>query len=350
MADDDSGDKGGSGLSLPSVAAAATALIAGVGALTVTGALGRVQRNIGTWFAIALTLVVVGAGLWLAGTLIGPKLKLKLGRRRLGVAQLAKVLGVLVSLAGVVAGFGTAIDAANDTEQPSVTIKVDPRNLVLTGTVTVENLSSQEHLTVYVQGLERGQKGYEPRAYVSQAFVGPNGDGEASQQLNIQLPPGRFDAVLVRAFTSDNPQECGVHAKGGAGDRKDFSGCVLVELPDRSARPQLAASWSGKPPGSPLKLKVTIPAGASAYIGLRPWSLNVVGLRGNQTARLYRLTIPAHGPGATEREVELPIDADVRMVCAQVSLEEIGKPPADVACPVRTVSQDFAAVELRVPR
>jgi hypothetical protein len=41
------------------MAAAAAALIAGIGALTLTGALGRVQRNSGLAFAIGLAFVVL---------------------------------------------------------------------------------------------------------------------------------------------------------------------------------------------------------------------------------------------------------------------------------------------------
>ena len=45
------------------VAGAGAGLIAGVAALSLTGVLGRVQRNQGFWFAIALGLVVAEAAL-----------------------------------------------------------------------------------------------------------------------------------------------------------------------------------------------------------------------------------------------------------------------------------------------
>jgi len=44
---------------LPTIAAAAAALVSGIGLLTLTGSLGRVQRNSGDLFAIAVGMVIV---------------------------------------------------------------------------------------------------------------------------------------------------------------------------------------------------------------------------------------------------------------------------------------------------
>lgn len=338
------------GPSLPSIAAAATALIAGVGGLTLTGALGRVQRNNGTWFAIALALVVVGAGIWVAATLIKPEARPVLIRTRsFGVRQLVQALGIVVSLIGLTVGFGTAVDAANDTEQAAVEVKVDPRSLVLTGAASVANLNSQEHLTVFVDGLVDRRTRY-VATNLYKAFIGPNEDGKASQQLDVQVPHGRFDAVGVRAYTSEAPQSCGSYPKGGPGDRKDFTGCVVLRLPSRLAHPQLTASWSGKPElGQALKLALTVPEATAGITGGVPFGLLVVGLRGDRKVRLYHAILTPRADRPTERELELPIDSGLRLVCAQATLEKPDARPADMACPIREVRRAVATVELRVP-
>ena len=61
------------GANLASIAAAATTLIAGVGLLTLTGVLGRVQRNHGEAFPIALAVAMLGAAIWLIASLISTK-------------------------------------------------------------------------------------------------------------------------------------------------------------------------------------------------------------------------------------------------------------------------------------
>lgn len=335
---------------LPSVVAAATALVTGVGALTITGALGRVQRNHGTAFAVALAFVVVGAGLWLVSSLISTRARpIRIRGMTLGLRPLVQVAGVALSLIGAVVGFVTTVATADDTEQPTVKVKIEEGALTLTGNATVSNLSSEDRLVVYVDGLVDAHGGYRP-TNLFQAFVGPDGDGKASADLDvpIPIPPGRFDAVGVKAFTGEAPGPCGGYQPDGSDGEERGTACVVAPLPLRPARPQLHGSWRGK--GSSdrtLHLKLTVAdAAAGGASGELLW-LHVVGVRGPRSVSLYRATIPPAPRGATERELQLPIDSDVELVCAQARMIEQNKPLADAPCPIRKANARVAAIELR---
>jgi ABC-type uncharacterized transport system permease subunit len=93
-------DPGAKGPGISEMAVAAGALVSGVAALTLTGALGRVQRNEGEDFALAVGLVVVGGAVLLVGGLISPKARRwePLGRH-LGIREVVQTLGVVIALA-----------------------------------------------------------------------------------------------------------------------------------------------------------------------------------------------------------------------------------------------------------
>ena len=100
------------------MAAAAAALIAGIGALTLTGALGRVQRNSGLAFAIGLAFVVLGAAIWVIGALISREATpARIKGRNIGLSPAVQVCGVAVSLLGLIVALTAAISTANDMDQ-----------------------------------------------------------------------------------------------------------------------------------------------------------------------------------------------------------------------------------------
>ena len=86
------------GLGIPALTAAAAALVSGVGALTLTGTLGGVQRNNGIEFALAIGLVVVGTGIWIAGAMIKTTARpLHIWGLTLGLREVVELFGVLVA-------------------------------------------------------------------------------------------------------------------------------------------------------------------------------------------------------------------------------------------------------------
>lgn len=336
---------------LPAVAAAAAALVSGIGLLTLTGALGRVQRNNGQAFAIAIALVVIGAAVWVAGAMISERArKANVLGFSIGMREGVKAIGLLFSLIGLVVGFYVAIGTADDTEQPAVALRVSDDGGSVTGTARAANLSSEDRLNVYVDGLVSRKGGAYKGSNLYQAFVGPNADGEASNDVHVRLPPGRFDAVGIRAFTARNPEGCGRYPLKRAQAGEEGTGCVIIRLPPRPSHPQLAASWegTGRSGGS---LKLTLEA---ADVRAVPKDnlvlLRVLGMMQDRTpVSLYRSLIVVPSTGAVKREVRVPVESGMRTVCAEGLFIAGHDIPPRAKCPIGQRAAR-GAVELRVPR
>jgi hypothetical protein len=239
----------------------------------------------------------------------------------------------------MVIGFGAAIRTADDTEKPRVEIRIDPATLTLTGTVKADNLSSDEGLDVYVDGRLNDSNRLTPLSHV---FVGPNGDGEATAKLEVPVPAGRFDDVAVTGHTGSGGLRCADPA-----DRKvredGGTGCATLQLPPRDARPQLAATWDGKPAlGDAVKLTLAAP---NAPAGSR-LLLRVSGRRHGRTVQLYRAALKPPSTGILRREVRLPVPENVRLVCAEAFV--LGNEAAPrVSCPPARARGIAATVEMR---
>jgi hypothetical protein len=216
--------------SLGAMAAAAAALVSGVGALTLTGALGRVQRNNGLLFGIGLLLVVLGAAAWVVGALISPEARpLKRWKMTIGIGPGLQGVGVVASLIGLVVALLAAVATANDTEQPSVKLTLADDGKTATGVATVANLSSQDRLTVNVDGLTRQGSDRYAEANLFQGYVGPDSDGKATIEAKVPLPPDRFDALGIRAWTAGKPDDCGAYPTDQA-DPESGTGCIILQL------------------------------------------------------------------------------------------------------------------------
>jgi hypothetical protein len=329
---------------LPAIAAAAAALVSGIGALTLTGSLGRVQRNDGTGFAWAIALVVFGAAVWIAGGMIRPTArKLRLLGRNFGLRELVQALGVVFSFVGVIVGFAVAISTANDIEQPDVSLKLSEDGRAVVGRAIVNNLSSDDRLAVFVDGLN-GVNNRPTNLY--RAFVGPNGDGKASNDIQVAIPPGRYDAVGVRAFTRASHgcrEDLGTQTKGTEG-----TGCAVLRLAEHPSSPLLTASWN-RPSRSVAILKLSLEA---VDTGTGPdggrLDLSVSGVRDGRRISIYRMKIEPPPTGVVSRDLRLRVDPEVRMVCARASIVSRGAAPRAVTCP-GAASASGAAVDLRMP-
>jgi hypothetical protein len=216
--------------SLGAIAAAGAALISGIGALTLTGTIGRVQRNNGGVFALGLGIVVFGAALWVAASVISPDARSWTIRgRNIGVRPAFQILGVAFSLVGLIVALSGAIATADDTEQPAVKLRLDDDGKGVTGSATVANLSSEDRLTVNVDGLMRTPNNEYDATNLYQAFVGPDSDGKASSDVAVPMPANRFDAIGIRAWTEEKPADCGDYADKAKGTTGG-TGCVIIQL------------------------------------------------------------------------------------------------------------------------
>lgn len=91
------------GAPLSTIIAAATGVVGGIGALTLTGALGRVQRNQGRWFAVSVGLVLLGAAVFVGGALIDATAGgITTRPLRMSLRQAVQALGLLLAAIGAV--------------------------------------------------------------------------------------------------------------------------------------------------------------------------------------------------------------------------------------------------------
>jgi hypothetical protein len=122
------------GPDLTSVGVAAAALVAGVGALTLTGALGRVQRDYPPEFAGAVCLTLLGATLWTVEGLLTNR------------HPWLKGIGVGLTVLGLAGGYVFAIVSSSDTEEPAVTLKLSADGSLASGDVKVNDLGPRQRV------------------------------------------------------------------------------------------------------------------------------------------------------------------------------------------------------------
>lgn len=324
----------GTGLQATATIAAAGALVTGIGALSLTGTLGRVQRNHEVAFVTAITLLIVGAGLIAGSSVVG-------GWPR----RLIQGIGMIAAIVGAAIGFGAAIDTASETERPTLDVRLDPRTLTVTGTVSAANLSSGDGLEVRVDGLVDFDHNLDTVDHLqpvnlSRTVVGPDSDGNATQDIDVQLPHGGYDAVGVTASVGEQEQSCGlarqVHVDGG-------TACINLPLPRRLSRPALTAAWGRRSGGE--RIVVLHVDGRDLNAGSwppRPLIVRVVGLRRDRGVRLYRAVIDPTARGVTQEAARVGVPLDMRVVCAGVTRAQ----HAPLACPIH--GNDPGTVELHV--
>jgi hypothetical protein len=357
-------------LDAAAIVGAATALVSGIGALSLTGTLGRVQRNHGEWFIGSIGVVVVGAGLGLIATLVFTN-----GTWR----KVLQAVAVVLVVCGVALSFAVAVGTADDVERPSLAITLDEDTLAVTGSAKVGNLSSNDRLVVFVDGLLPGIDGYRTVSRLYQAYAGPDSDGDASAEIDVQVPPGRFAAVSVKAFTGKEASTCDKRAPrpsttpvapeetrtgektavptpvGQLADEPEDRdpGCVIVVLPGRPYRPQLTATWEPTD-RRPRLVKVNVKA-SDVGVGTAKDALiavQVVGRRSGDPRRiaLYRTFIEPQSRGATTRRLVVPTEANVRTVCAEARYVAPGDHFPRARCPIeKSQPPPVAAVQLRIP-
>lgn len=315
---------------------AATALITGIGALTITGTLGRVQRNNGTLFAAAVVAVILGVALIaIVASARGEKRWRRL--RRIGT-----VAGVVLAVGGTALGFVLAVVSVGQTERPTIDVGLDQRTLTLSGTVSAADMSSGDVLEVRVVALRR-RAGTIRRTRLSTAVVGPDTDGNASQRLSVQMPNGRFDAVTVTASNSGQAEACGVRpqARNVDGGRA----CVTIPLLQRAPRPSVFATWERRI-GAERVVVVKL-RGRNLNAGSAPRHmvmLRVVAVRRSRVVTLYRAVIDPAERGLTRRALHVGVPPGVQMVCVGVTRTRHRRMPCPIdgghpgAVQLRTVS------------
>jgi hypothetical protein len=414
---------------LAAITAAATGLVGGIGALTLTGALGRVQRNHGPWFAVAVGLVLLGAAVFVGASMIEPQARAsfpfefnsmpKSGRRTkrlqkrttaqrkvggvfflggliglvaallvvimttkhgwhnagritkeilragkyifVAITSLALVTGFLLLVAsalkvkrgkdyeiklqeavkafgtlllaiGLILGFAVAISSAGQTEQPAVALSLNSDGSAVSGTAKVGDLSSRSRMTVYIDGLTLRGNVYNP-THLYTAYIGPNGDGNATDNITVRVPPNEFDAVRLRAFTATNPTDCGKYPT--VLQNYQGTGCVIIAIPNRPAAPELAASWERSDiVNITMKSDIARLSSTGSAVLLQVAGRSGKASRTPNVLPLYNAVVQATSSTIT-RSVRLPLVSNLTMVCIDAQyVSSTAEPPVHVDCPI----------------
>jgi hypothetical protein len=319
-------------------AAAAATLVTLLGALAVSGVIDQMQRNHPWWTLAALVLVVLGSLLTLVA-------QLWFGTASASVRRTMDIFGALLFTAGVIAGLIGVVKTHGDSAQPSVTATFDPQALTLAATIHSDGLTKDGQLRIAVDGLVTADNGLYKGTNLYRAFVGPKSDGTVDHPITVSIPPGRYTAVGVRAWTSTRNPPCEEdHLLTFGADR---SGCAIVTLPNAEPRPELAVAWGKVAADGTKSLHVHI---AVHNVSLRLVGLAIRGVTSNHRSKMLAVELLTPNPGgAVDESFDLPVSDSVKRVCVKARL--IGgaskrKLPW-VECPLHRVVPDMSAAELR---
>jgi hypothetical protein len=213
---------------LAGIGVAVTGLVAALAALTLTGTIGRVQRDDPNAILLALVLVAIAGGIWA----VAPTVKLK------RAPWVGKVVGIVFAIAGFAVALHAAVTSADHEPRPQLSAQLSSDRKTLTTTVAASNLSSNRRIAIAVSLL----KSDESRYPLYKGFVGPTSEGTFSQTLITHLPNlAPYSTIQVRAYTGPISSSCDEyqeHPKNptiGAG-----TACVVIWLKPKVISPPAA--------------------------------------------------------------------------------------------------------------
>jgi hypothetical protein len=278
---------------------------------------------------IALILVAVALGAIAAWVLnqgsTGERVLLIVGNGLLAIGL------ILITWAG--------LELASDRPDPTITAKPIERDGRTAVKVTVQNskLRAKQDLTVAVEPLYEIEETRKNRTVVSYrvgrpfyaASLAPDKDGDVERAFVVDVPPGNFQDIGVRASES---------SRSSCYEEANPSGCLVVRIPQRTEEPQLRFSWRGKKGKGVRMLRVHVLALDVPNQSLR---FRAMSLKPRKRA-LVQATLASNLHGDVDYTVALPVRSS-RVVCvaASTSSESLSCPPAD--------GQNPSWARLRVP-
>jgi hypothetical protein len=215
---------------LTSIGMLVAPLVAAMGALALTGTIGRVQRDYPEWFSVALILVVVSGVLWVAAPTFP---SWKIGKARF--STLAKAVAFAAGGAGFMLALALAVSTADNTPRPQITPTLSEDGSKLTAKITASNLPTDQRLVVKIDLLKERDE----LAPVYESYMGPNGDGNIDQTVTIPLPKSGFTEIGVMAHTGDREAKCDdFEAVAENEEFRTGTGCVIIALPQYVLQPE----------------------------------------------------------------------------------------------------------------
>jgi len=195
----DSGRNAESGATdITAIALLITPFVAALGALALTGTIGRVQRNEPEMISWALFLVLAAGTLWVISSEFSSLTK--------GI----RVVACLAALGGFVLGLSAAVQTANDEPRPQIKARLSDDAHKLTVEIGASNMETEDRLAIFVDALTRGRRN--PEKYTSEpvyrGYGGPDADGNVTTTVSVFLPKGNFTDVGIKAFTDKTSPAC----------------------------------------------------------------------------------------------------------------------------------------------
>jgi hypothetical protein len=317
---------------LAKVGISMTSFVGVLGALAVTGLLGRTERDQSKLFLVATGLVLVAALFWVSAAIF-----------KGGGEKPLQFVGLLLLGAGFVVGFIAVINTQHSPNRPTISAEVIGSKLV--ASVKASGLNSSDRIIVYVEGLrvQGAATGIRVtdlhRLYF--ASVGADGDGNVDEPIKVTLASGRWDAVAIRAFGGDR-SECATGEKLVPVE-KAGPGCVIIPLLPVPKRPQLTTRW-----GKDGAMRTLTVSARATNVGGHLFSLRIEGRRRHGRINLARAAAEPSpsGTGAVSLRVDIP--SNVRSVCVEGRLSLRPLPRKLLACSISGGAAVAVAV-LRVP-
>jgi hypothetical protein len=258
-----------------------------------------------------------------------------------------------VAVVAFAVGLGSAIYAVIQTQRltqrPTIEAHISPGS-ALEATVKASGLTADSRIVIYVDGLRRDPDkpgAYGPPDTIYQAYLGPDSDGEVKQPVNVTLPASRYDAVGLRAWTTQQQPPCEfteINPKT-TGTRLGAA-CVILPLYRFPARPQLSIGWgAASSDGRALNVNVT----ATNSPRERLVFVHVVAAGGGRRVELARLLGEPDPTGATKIESVLTVPSGMRTVCAEARFIDASLTIRRMRCPNSDRGPTAAVAQLAVP-
>lgn len=219
---------------LKDIAALATAVLgvftALAGGATVGGGFDRISRDYPLQVAVALFAFTVATVLAAWTTLLvrsQRSLSQETAARR--PPQLLVRSALFLFVAGLGFSFWAMLGTAGNRSRPSVTLTVksgDHDEHFLDAEIRASGLNAREYIRVKAVQVAGGRLlEDQPPIYLS--TQGAKSSGEVEVRFSLPLPPGRYDAVLIKVWQTGKEPPCPLDRIGSPGT----FGCVTFAVP-----------------------------------------------------------------------------------------------------------------------
>jgi hypothetical protein len=250
--------------------------------------------------------------------------------------RICLLVGNALLALGLICITWAGLDLASDRPDPTIAAKAVEEHGETLLNVSVENskLRADQDLAVAVEPLfetvgPKGELQFRVGRPFYSASLAPDTDGNVKRSVTVDIPPGRFEDVGVRASEE---------SKFSCYEEADAHGCLVVRIPKRNEEPQLTFRWNkASRAGATLRAHVfalDIPGDALRFraLSLKPHRMT-----------LAQATLAPNLHGDVDYTFALPVRG-TRLLCVAASTAE-----QPLTCPPKH-GEDPSWSRLRVPR